>query len=157
VFHGLYASTFARHGNYAALSPRFFERLGALLGTQILLVEALRGQDVIAAAFFLEGSDSLYGRYWGATESVPDLHFELCYYQGIEHAIEKGFSSFEPGAQGEHKISRGFLPEKTHSYHWIEHLGFREAIERHVVHENRKMIEYMTACANHSPYRESAC
>jgi predicted N-acyltransferase len=127
------------------------------MGERLLLVEALSEGQVVAAAFFMVGGNTLYGRYWGAFEDVPALHFEVCYYQGIEFAIEQGLLVFEPGAQGEHKISRGFLPERTHSYHWIGHEGFRDAIARHVALENRQMEAYIQSCEARSPYQIDAC
>jgi uncharacterized protein len=153
IFHRLYCGTFEKHGNYPALSASFFQRIGSLMGEKILIVEALRSDEVVGAAFFMIGEDTLLGRYWGASEEIPALHFELCFYQGIEYAIASGLSRFEPGAQGEHKISRGFLPELTHSYHWIRNAGFRDAIARHVALENKHVAEYMQACSEHSPYR----
>ena len=156
-FHTLYRSTFEKHANFPALTLGFFQSIGQSMGDKLLLVEALSEGQVVASAFFMVGDDTLYGRYWGAFEEVPALHFEVCYYQGIEFAIERGLSVFEPGAQGEHKISRGFLPVKTHSYHWIGHEGFRDAIARHVILENRHMENYIHACDARSPYRSDGC
>lgn len=156
-FHGLYRGTFEKHANFPALTLDFFQSIGKTMGERLLLVEALCEGQVLAAAFFMVGGNTLYGRYWGTSEDIPALHFEVCYYQGIEFAIEQGLAVFEPGAQGEHKISRGFLPEKTHSYHWIGHEGFRDAITRHVALENRQMEAYIRSCESRSPYRMDAC
>lgn len=152
-FHRLYRGTFEKHANFPALTLGFFQSIGKTMGERLLLVEALNQGQVVASAFFMVGDNTLYGRYWGADEEVPALHFEVCYYQGIEFAIERGLSVFEPGAQGEHKISRGFLPERTHSYHWIGHQGFRDAISRHVALENQHMESYIQSCEARSPYR----
>jgi predicted N-acyltransferase len=157
LFHQLYVRTFEHYGNYPALTEGFFRTLGETMGDQVSLVTALRGEQLVAAAFFLLGESVLYGRYWGTLEALPALHFEACYYQGIELAITQGLSTFEPGAQGEHKISRGFLPQRTLSYHWIRHPGFRAAIARHVASENIAMAQYMSACLARSPYREERC
>lgn len=156
-FHAFYRSTFEKHANFPALTLEFFQSIGRTMGDRLLLVEALSEHQVVASAFFMVGDETLYGRYWGADEEIPALHFEVCYYQGIEFAIEQGLSVFEPGAQGEHKISRGFLPVTTHSYHWIGHEGFRDAISRHVVIENRHMESYIQNCEVRSPYRTDAC
>ncbi|MGI9211867.1 MAG: GNAT family N-acetyltransferase, partial [Methylococcaceae bacterium] len=115
----LYCQTFAQYGNYPALSRRFFYTLAATMGENVLLVGGYRDQQLVAMAYFLIGRDCLYGRYWVAVEDVPGLHFEACYYQGVEYCLEAGLHRFEPGAQGEHKISRGFLPTPTWSAHWI--------------------------------------
>lgn len=156
-FHELYRGTFEKHANFPALTLGFFQSIGKTMGDKLLLVEGLSQGHVVASAFFLVGQNTLYGRYWGADEEVPALHFEACYYQGIEFAIERGLSVFEPGAQGEHKISRGFLPVRTHSYHWIGHEGFREAISRHVTLENQHMESYIRDCEARSPYRMDSC
>ena len=156
-FHSLYRGTFEKHANFPALTLAFFQAIGKTMGDRLLVVEALSGEIVVASAFFMVGQNTLYGRYWGADEEVPALHFEVCYYQGIEFAIERGLAVFEPGAQGEHKISRGFLPVRTHSYHWIGHEGFRDAIARHVILENQQMESYIRSCEARSPYRVAAC
>lgn len=154
-FHELYRGTFQKYGNHAALSEEFFVQVAASMGDRILLVTAHRNSEWIAAAWFLVGDRTLYGRYWGAKEEVASLHFEACYYQGIEFAISQGLSSFEPGAQGEHKIPRGFLPTRTRSYHWIRHPGFREGIRRHVQAENLQIQAYIEMCRSKSPYRHA--
>ncbi|BBA37256.1 uncharacterized protein sS8_5337 [Methylocaldum marinum] len=149
----LYRSTFARHGNYPALTLEFFEGIAATMGEQILLVLAERQGRTIGAAFFLLGSDALYGRYWGCTEEVPALHFEACYYQGIEFCIEAGLHRFEPGAQGEHKVSRGFLPTETWSAHWVANKEFRDAIANFLERETRSVRAYMSELNAHSPFK----
>jgi len=151
--HRLYRSTFARHGNYPALTLEFFEAIAATMGEQILLVLAERHGRIIGAAFFLVGRDTLYGRYWGCTEEVPALHFEACYYQGIEYCIEEGLRRFEPGAQGEHKVSRGFLPAETWSAHWIANAEFRGPIARFLERESRFVQAYMSELNSHTPFK----
>jgi len=114
--------------------------------------EEVTRRPVAGALFFFKG-DALFGRYWGATKVVRNLHFELCYYQGIEFAIERGLSLFEAGAQGEHKLARGFLPVVTYSAHEIRHPAFKRAIE-HYIDEERAMISYEFAeYMDHDPYR----
>jgi predicted N-acyltransferase len=105
-------------------------------------------------SFFVQGGDRLYGRYWGCLEEIPGLHFETAYHQGIEHCIERGLQVFEPGAQGEHKISRGFSPVKTYSFHHIQHPGFRDAIARYLERESAGMTQYGQELMGHLPFRQ---
>jgi predicted N-acyltransferase len=107
----------------------------------------------VAAAFDLVGQGTLYGRHWGCFQDFHSLHFEACYYQGLDYCIERGLDRFEPGAQGEHKISRGFLPTPTWSAHWIADERFRAAIRDFLVHERRGMDHYLDEMNGHSPYR----
>jgi len=151
--HALYVRTFAEKGNYPALSDGFFRHLGQQLPAQTMVCVA-RAPDgrPAAMALFLEGGGKLYGRYWGATQHVPGLHFECCYYQGIEYAIERGMESFEPGAQGEHKLARGFLPVLTHSYHYLRdpvlHARVKDALE----HERATVGAWHDELLSRSPY-----
>jgi predicted N-acyltransferase len=154
--HALYAATFISKGNYPALNRAFLEHLAASLGPRLLAILALRGGRLGAMALCLRGRDTLYGRYWGAADPTPGLHFEACYYQGIEYCIAQGLYAFEPGAQGEHKIARGFLPVRTHSLHWIAHAGLRRAIAAACDRERRWLDDYETAVRQNSPYAERA-
>ncbi len=155
AFYALYLNTFERYGNYPALTLEFFQQITKTMGTSILLVLASNHHRIIAASFFLRGSNSLYGRYWGAFEEIPCLHFELCYYQGQDYCIDHKIQHFEPGAQGEHKISRGFLPTETPSFHWIAHPAFKQAISQHITKETEHLQIYMNQLLEHSPYRHS--
>ncbi|MBD8879753.1 GNAT family N-acetyltransferase [Rhodanobacter sp. 7MK24] len=146
--HALYLATFDAKGNHAALTPTFFRRLGGM--AQLALAYDTDG--IAAMALFLEGDGVLYGRYWGSRVDVPGLHFELCYYRGIEYAITQGLRSFEPGAQGEHKLARGFLPVRTHSRHLLVHEGFRTAVREALRGESASMDSYAEECMAHSPY-----
>ena len=137
------------------LSLEFFRELGAALGEQVVMIAGFRGNDPVAASLFLRGADTLYGRYWGASEHAEGLHFEICYYQGIDYCIRHKLSRFEPGAQGEHKISRGFLPTETRSYHWIPDPVFRHAIDDFLRREERMMHGYIEEMNTRSPYRQS--
>jgi hypothetical protein len=152
-FHALYRHTFDKHGNHPALTLGFFEEVATNMGEQIRLVVARRQGKMIGAAYFLVGDDCLYGRYWGANEEIPGLHFEACYYQGIEYCIGRGLQRFEPGAQGEHKISRGFLPTRTWSYHWIAHPGFRAPIADFLKRESLMMDDYHRRLMEKSPFK----
>ena len=120
----------------------------------LLLVIARRAGRPIAAALNLVGADTLYGRYWGAREEHANLHFELCYYQGIEFCIEQGLLRFDAGAQGEHKLARGFEPVKTVSFHHIEHPGFRAAIAEFLQRERASVAHYRDECVAALPFRE---
>ena len=146
--HALYLATFDAKGNHAALTPAFFHQLGGM--TQLAL--AFDTDGIAAMALFLEGDGALYGRYWGSRVEVPGLHFELCYYRGIEYALAQGLQRFEPGAQGEHKLARGFLPVRTHSRHLLVHEGFRAAVRTALRDEADAMDRYADECMAHNPY-----
>src|SRR5699024_357629 len=119
AMHGFYLATFADYGNAPALTPEFLQHLAATMPRALVMVLADLDGETIAGALCLRGADTLYGRYWGTTRQLPGLHFETCYYQGIEYCLREGLHAFEPGAQGEHKIARGFLPAFVRSRHWI--------------------------------------
>jgi predicted N-acyltransferase len=157
AFFALYRDTFDRHGNYPALTLSFFQALASQMGDQVRLVVGRRQGRVIAAAYFLVGTHALYGRYWGCQEDIPGLHFELCYYQGIDYCIASNIARFEPGAQGEHKVSRGFLPTPTWSYHWIAEPGFQAPIARFLTHERHAVEHYIDSQMARSPYRAESC
>ncbi|GLQ95434.1 GNAT family N-acetyltransferase [Dyella acidisoli] len=154
--HALYASTFDAKGNHAALTEAFFQYLRKELGNAVQLALAWQNDDIVAMALMLRSATTLYGRYWGASVDVPNLHFELCYYQGIEYAITHGLQRFEPGAQGEHKLARGFLPVRTHSRHYLLHEGFRSAVRRALAHERESMDAYADDLLDHTPYAKGA-
>ncbi|TAM60574.1 MAG: GNAT family N-acetyltransferase [Rhodanobacter sp.] len=151
--HALYAATFDAKGNHAALTAAFFARLGAL-GQCVQLALARHAGSIVAMALFLQGDGVLYGRYWGTAVDVPGLHFELCYYRGIEYAIANKLARFEPGAQGEHKLARGFLPVRTHSRHYLADPDFRTAVAAALAREAVAMDAYMAELQEHSPYAE---
>lgn len=151
--HALYTSTFDAKGNHAALTEAFFQYLRKEFGNAVQLALAWQDEEIVAMALMLRNATTLYGRYWGASVDLPDLHFELCYYQGIEYAIAQGMQRFEPGAQGEHKLARGFLPVRTHSRHYLLHSGFRDAVRRALAHEGEGMDAYAEELLEHSPYK----
>lgn len=152
--HALYCRTFEDKGNHPALSLAFFRHLARSLGPSLLLVLAERAGALIAGAVCLRSQDTLYGRYWGCFEEVPGLHFEACYYQGIEYCVEQGLSRFEPGAQGEHKLARGFLPVPTRSSHYLPMPAFRQAVAAAMDEELRWLRGYRSALLLHAPFRE---
>lgn len=111
----------------------------------------------VAAAICIKGKDTLYGRHWGCVENYDSLHFELCYYTGIEYCIENKLTWFEPGAQGEHKIARGFLPTKTRSSHWVANPEFKKILSNHLQHESKNMQSYGEELMAASPFRDKDC
>jgi predicted N-acyltransferase len=155
MMYGYYVDTYDRKWGSPYLTSAFFDEVFRTMRDRVMLAvarEESTRRPVAGALFFFKGP-ALFGRYWGATKSVRNLHFELCYYQGIEFAIERGLSLFEAGAQGEHKLARGFLPVVTYSAHEIRHPAFRRAIE-HYIAEERAMISYELAeYMDHDPYR----
>lgn len=143
AFHRFYLATIDKKWGEPYLSRDFFHRLGAVLGGQVVLIMGFDGTGpdapAVCGALNLEGGQRLFGRNWGTLADLPCLHFEVCYYRAMDHAIERGLAWVEAGAQGSHKVQRGYLPRTTHSLHWIAHRGFREAVadfvdqERHAV------------------------
>jgi uncharacterized protein len=154
AIHALYLNTFEERGNHPALTPGFFRHLGASMPRRVLAVLCRRGPEIIAMALLLRSSDTLYGRYWGCRENVPGLHFEACYYQGIDYCLRHGLARFEPGAQGEHKLARGFLPTRTRSYHYLADARFRAAVREALAREAIALEEYRAELVTHSPYSD---
>jgi uncharacterized protein len=152
--HACYAATFADKGNHPALTVEFFRHLGARMRDNVVVVIATLDGANVASALMLRSATTLYGRYWGALRHVAGLHFEACYYQGIEYCIRHGLARFEPGAQGEHKLARGFLPYRTHSVHLLRDGRFRNAVRDALAHEARALDAYGEELMHHSPYAE---
>lgn len=153
--HQLYASIFYRKHGTATLTQEFFISLGEHLGDNTLIFSAHNEQqEMIAISLLFRSDNTLYGRVWGCSEDYDHLHFELCYYQGIDYCIKNNLQTFDPGAQGEHKISRGFLPTKTVSAHWIEHPEFKTIIKRHTDHEKKIVQEHCDELMKSSPFKE---
>jgi predicted N-acyltransferase len=149
----LHRQTFLRHHNEPYLTRACFQALPSALGDAFLIKRARLGDQTAAAAVFFEGGDALYGRYWGAYEQHHSLHFETCYHQGIEYCIQRGLGRFESGAQGEHKVARGFAPATTWSMHWIVDPRFRAAIADYLEREGEDREDYARYIAAHVPYR----
>ncbi|HTP62542.1 MAG TPA: GNAT family N-acetyltransferase [Burkholderiales bacterium] len=152
-FERCYRRTYAAHHSSPYLKLDFFLQLGATLPQHTLLVLAERAGRPVAASLNLVSRDTLWGRYWGAVEHIPLLHFECCYYQAIEYAIAHRLRSFEGGAQGEHKLFRGLLPVETHSAHWLAHPAFASAIEDYLKRETAGLARYVDELNEHSPFR----
>jgi len=153
-FWTFYQDTGSRKWGRPYLTRRFFSLLGERMADRILLVFALRDGRPIAGALNLIGNDALYGRYWGATEEVPHLHFEICYHQAIEAAIELGLARVEAGAQGPHKLSRGYAPVPTWSAHFIPNPSFRDAVADFLAAERRAVAREIGALAEMTPFRK---
>ena len=151
--HALYEATFDAKGNHAALTAAFFKQLGGF-GRTAQVALARDDQRILAMALFLRSDKVLYGRYWGSLVDVPALHFELCYYQGIEYAISQQLERFEPGAQGQHKMARGFLPALTHSRHYLAHPDFRRAVAAALADEKEAIDAHAAELMEHSPYAD---
>ena len=151
-----YADTFYRHGHEPYLNLNFFKLVSARMPERLMLKIARQGKTPIALAIFFVGEDALYGRYWGAGGNYHSLHFETCYYQGIEYCIEHGLGSFEPGTQGEHKVPRGFVPTFTSSAHYIADERFAAAIRDFAAREARGVDHYAAAVNEHVPYHRPA-
>ncbi len=152
-FFECYCRTYAAHFSTPYLNRDFFAQLGERMPEQVLLVIAERGGRPVASAMNLFGNAVLYGRYWGALEFHSGLHFESCYYQAIEFCIERDIQVFEGGAQGEHKLARGFLPAKCPSAHWLRHPRFASAIEDFLEREGAGIERYMDELEDSSPYK----
>lgn len=155
VFNRCYQNTVDRKWGSAYLTEKFWPLMADRLGDRVVLMVAEKDGEPVACALNLIGADTLYGRNWGALVEAPFLHFELCYYQAIDFAIANGLSRVEAGAQGEHKIQRGYLPVATHSAHWIEHRGLRAAIADFLARERMAMAENMAELAAGSPFRRA--
>lgn len=151
--YACYANTYHVRGRHPYLTPAFFRHLNTTMADNLLLVLALRDDEPVAMALNLYTADTLWGRYWGCVENVPCLHFDACYYQAIDFCIARGIRLFEGGAQGEHKLARGFMPTTTYSAHWVAHPEFRSAIGHFLERETQGITEYMDELNEHTPFR----
>ncbi len=155
AFHRFYLNTVDRKWAHAYLNGKFFHLLRERLADRIVLVMARHDGEFVAGALNLRGDDTLYGRNWGCAARFRMLYFECCFYRAIEYAIEHGLDTVEAGAQGPHKISRGYLPTPTYSAHWIRDGGFRRAVAEYLDRERRGIEHEMEALATLSPFRLS--
>ena len=156
-FYYFYQRTYLKrsgHGGY--LNQDFFNTIAQTMPDQLVMVVAYENDTPIAAALNFRDNEALYGRYWGCEKEFDFLHFEACYYQGIEYCIKHGLKKFDPGAQGEHKISRGFNPIETWSNHWIAHPQFKTAIEDFLVEERKGVLDYIEDCKGLLPFKTAA-
>ncbi|HUO81244.1 MAG TPA: GNAT family N-acetyltransferase [Gammaproteobacteria bacterium] len=153
--HFFCASTFTRRGQLPYLTRGFFVDVGRTLGDRLVVILARLSNRPVAAAICFRSDDTLYGRYWGSVGEMHSLHFETCYYQGIELCIRLGLGRFEPGTQGEHKVSRGFEPAATWSAHWLADPGFARAVRDFAGRERARVDAYMTDVDGHLPFRRA--
>ena len=155
VFFEFYMDTGNRKWGHPYLNRVFFSKLGEGMRERCLLVLAKRAGRYVAGALHIIGGDCLFGRYWGTVEHHPFLHFEVCYYQAIDYAIENGLARVEAGAQGEHKLARGYLPVETYSAHWIADPRLRSAVERFLAQERCAVSEANEVLTDLGPYRKA--
>ena len=154
AFWAFYQDTGSRKWGTPYLTRGFFDAVHQTMRDDVLLVLAFDGATPVAGALNFIGRDTLYGRYWGCVVDYPCLHFELCYYQAIDWTIAQGLHRVEAGAQGEHKLARGYLPHATHSLHWIADAGFRKAVARYLEGERRAVGEEIEVLTAYGPFRK---
>ncbi|HXV11394.1 MAG TPA: GNAT family N-acetyltransferase [Burkholderiales bacterium] len=152
-FERCYRQTYREHHSSPYLNLEFFSRIGRELPQHLVLVVGVRGDKPVSSSLNVRSGERLCGRYWGALEHHPALHFETCYYQGIEYCIARGIESFEGGSRGEHKLARGLSPVETFSAHWLAHPQFADAIEKHLTRETRGVAHYVDELNERSPYK----
>ena len=156
-FYHFYQLTYLKRGMQAYLNLDFFLEIASLIPESIVLVIAkdVSSKNPVAGALNFKDSNNLYGRYWGCLEEFDSLHFETCYYQGIEYCIDNNLQKFDPGVQGEHKIKRGFLPVETYSVHWIKDSRFKRAIDDFLLRERKHILNYKDRCKTLIPFKSS--
>lgn len=151
--HRIYAATFEKFGNWAVFTAGGFADLAAALGRRLVLFVARDQGRPVALALCFRSDQALYGRYWGSLGDYPSLHFELCFYQGIDYCLREGLERFEPGADGEHKVARGFTPTLVRSAHWIPDPQLRALVARHLERERAAYAAYRDETTAHLPFR----
>ena len=153
-FYHCYQSTYTKRGMQGYISLNAFKKMANTMGEQLVLIKASHKTQPLACALYFKDQENLYGRYWGCAVEVTGLHFELCYYQGIEYCIKHGLKHFNPGTQGEHKISRGFEPTFCYSLHHLVHQGFHDAVGDFVKEEAKELEHYQKACHGQLPFNQ---
>jgi uncharacterized protein len=153
-FYRCYEQTYLEHGSTPYLNEAFFQSVGQKMPQAFVLIKGSINGDPIACSLLMRDKERLYGRYWGALAHVPCLHFEACYYQAIEAAIELGIEVLEGGAQGEHKMARGFLPQETSSAHWLAEPAFADAVQRFLDRESAGMDHYLDELTDRTPFKK---
>ena len=154
AFFQFYIDTGNRKWGRPYLTKAFFTLVAETMANDVLLIMAKRNGRYVAGAINFIGADALYGRHWGAVENHPFLHFEVCYYQAIDFALANGLTRVEAGAQGEHKLARGYEPVTTHSAHFIRHQGLRTAVAEYLERERREIAQVGEMLAEHTPFRK---
>lgn len=156
VVYRFYRSTIRAHGGIAYLTREFFHRVGETMADHTVLVSAKRGHEHVGAAFGLRDAHTFYGRYWGGRPDIAGLHFETCYYTPIEYCIAAGIKRYEAGAQGEHKVARGFVPTPTYSAHWLRDTGLRRAVADFLKRERGHVGQYINELNEQAPFRQGS-
>ena len=154
TFFQFYTDTGSRKWGRPYLTRKFFSLIGESMADDIVLIMAKRDGRYVAGAINFAGSHTLFGRHWGCIEDHPFLHFEICYYQAIDYAIQNGLARVEAGAQGAHKLARGYMPQITYSAHYITHPEFRRAVQDYLEHERQAVVRENEAIARHGPFRK---
>lgn len=154
AFFEFYTMTYLKNGHSPYLTLEFFLELAQTMGDSLLVIFAVKDGKYVGAALSIIGEDTLYGRYWGCYEDYNALHFEACYYQGLDYCIEHKLARFDSGAQGEHKIARGFEPVTTYSAHWLGDSGFANAVEHFLSRERKSIALYKADAASYLPYKK---
>ena len=155
-FYRLYRHTAYKRGGTAYLTQDFFQLIGEQMADSVVMVFAREGERYVAAALNFRGGQRLYGRYWGCLDEYDSLHFETCYYSAIEYCIDEGIDLYEAGAQGEHKLSRGFMPTRTRSAHWLAHPQFAEAVADFLDDERQQIAGYQEMLNDHAPFKSTS-
>ncbi len=153
-FYRFHCHTYLKRGHQTPFTIDFFREIGQTMATNIVMICAQKDGQAIATALNFVNSEALYGRYWGCRDDYHSLHFEVCYYRAIDYCIAQRLKRFEAGAQGEHKLIRGFYPTTTHSRHWIAHPGFRDAIQKAVNYESQDLARYQAMLSRYLPYKQ---
>lgn len=156
AFFQFYRMTYLKKGSHPYLNPAFFQACASTMGTQMLLILASKNQQYVGAALSFIGTDTLYGRYWGCHDEYDALHFEACYYQGMDYCLANGLQRFDSGAQGEHKIARGFEPVSTYSAHWLKEPRLAKAVDGFLYREKQRIAHYKQAAADFLPFKKAA-
>jgi len=155
TLYPLYASSYLRRGQSPYLNRSFFERITRSMPEAIVLFVARLDGEAVALAICFRSEAALYGRYWGSAGFHHSLHFETCYYQGIEYCVREGLALFDPGVQGEHKLARGFEPETSFSTHWVRHAGFANALTGYLAREREQVARYVEIAGEHTPFKQA--
>ncbi len=155
-FFAFYQDTGDRKWGQPYLTREFFSLVGKAMPDRVLLMMAKRNGEYIAGAINFLGDDCIFGRHWGCLEDHPCLHFEVCYYQAIDYAIKNGLARVEAGAQGPHKLARGYVPVTTRSVHWITHPGFADAVREYLMHERREVDKHNQLLSKHTPFKKDS-
>ena len=156
TLYPLYAASYLKRGQYPYLNHEFFERVTREMPESLVVFLARLDGEAVALAICFRSDTALYGRYWGSRGYYHSLHFETCYYRGIEYCIREGLQLFDPGVQGEHKLARGFMPVTSYSTHWVRHEGFADALTGYLASEREQVARYVEIAGEHTPFKKAS-